>query len=44
MENIILALDIMWKGMLGIFAFMALFYGIVTGLDKFFIKKNKVQK
>ena len=37
------ALGIMWKGMFGIFIFMALFLGIVTALDRIFIK-NKANK
>lgn len=40
-ETIILAVSFLWKGMLGIFAFMFLFYGIITGLDRIFVKKNK---
>lgn len=40
-ETIMEAISFLWKGMLGIFAFMFLFYGIITGLDKIFVKKNK---
>jgi len=36
-----LAFSFLWKGMLGIFAFMLLFYGIITALDKIFVKKRK---
>lgn len=41
MSDLMLAVSFLWKGMLGIFAFMFLFYGIITGLDKIFVKKNK---
>jgi hypothetical protein len=30
------SLDIMWKGMLGIFIFMAIFYGLIQLLNRFF--------
>ena len=36
-----LALSFLWKGMLGVFAFMFLFYGIITGLDRIFVKNKK---
>ncbi len=41
MSALMEAVSFMWKGMLGIFAFMFLFYGIITGLDKIFIKSKK---
>ncbi|MBI9032579.1 hypothetical protein JEZ13_11345 [bacterium] len=40
-ETVMLAVEFLWKGMLGIFAFMFLFYGIITGLDRIFVKKAK---
>jgi len=39
-EPMMLAISFLWKGMLGIFAFMFLFYGIITGLDKIFDKNS----
>jgi hypothetical protein len=41
MSDLMLAVSFMWKGMLGIFAFMFLFYGIITSLDRIFVKNNK---
>ncbi len=41
MSDLMLAVSFLWKGMLGIFAFMFLFYGIITGLDRIFVKNNK---
>lgn len=38
---LMLALNFLWKGMLGVFAFMFLFYGIITGLDRIFVKNKK---
>jgi len=40
-SDVMLAFSFLWKGMLGIFAFMLLFYGIITALDKIFVKKRK---
>ena len=39
MEKIITALEIMGKGMLGIFIFMGLFYLMIKVLDKLFPKE-----
>lgn len=40
-ETVMLAVSFLWKGMLGIFAFMFLFYGIITGLDRIFVSNKK---
>jgi hypothetical protein len=40
-EIVMEAVSFLWKGMLGIFAFMFLFYGIITALDRIFVKNNK---
>lgn len=36
-----LSLNVMWKGMLGIFIFMGIFYLIIQGLNKLFPGKGE---
>ncbi len=35
-SNFVLSLDVMWKGMLGIFIFMGIFYLLIHGLNRLF--------
>jgi len=44
MSNLMLAVSFLWKGMLSIFAFMFLFYGIITGLDQMFSKNSLLHR
>lgn len=39
-ETMLQSLTIMWQGMAGIFAFMLIFFGIITALNKVFTKKK----
>lgn len=42
MSDFISSLGIMWKGMLGIFIFMGIFYLLIHGLNKLFpVKKEE---
>lgn len=39
-RNFVMSLGVMWKGMLGIFIFMGIFYLLIHGLNKLFPSKN----
>jgi hypothetical protein len=41
LSNFISSLHIMWKGMLGIFIFMGIFYLLIHGLNKLFPSKKE---
>jgi hypothetical protein len=41
MVNFIASLDVMWKGMLGIFIFMGIFYLLIHGLNRLFPGENE---
>jgi hypothetical protein len=41
MTNFVSSLGIMWKGMLGIFIFMGIFYLLIHGLNKLFPGKKE---
>lgn len=36
LTNFYISLDVMWQGMLGIFFFMGMFYGLIVLLEKVF--------
>jgi hypothetical protein len=41
LSNFIASLNVMWKGMLGIFIFMGIFYLLIHGLNRLFPGKNE---
>jgi hypothetical protein len=41
MSNFGNALIILWQGMLGIFVFMSVFYGVIYALEKLFQPRQK---